>query len=335
LVVVQDWCKRVIAEGGKDVDGMPIGLGLTANYDSTFDCECTAGAACGSDNSLPRVGRLIVWADGIPSCRGDLPESVVNSLMKAVYIVNGGTCSPVLSFNPTVKWHFQIAAKAGGSSWQVTGNQQKTQEGTEKLCLISGRGSVDGRTVPTQNSEECARGAQDYTNRAGVVNNKANLGFHAIEAELRVQGDPSLLYCSPIAGYGRTVGIIFINPYSITDSPGNPCPSWSTVTSSVCNDILTNKMWFIKGVDHQIKEGSYITSIKLLLPAPGAELDAAGSEVHLGGWSEGALMDQGGLFACTDKYVEGNESVQVTIIPDCVDGNQYVGGGTQCETSYT
>ena len=55
------------------------------------------------------------------------------------------------------------------------------------------------------------------------------------------------------------------------------CPAWALSdpndivgSTSICNELLTNKGWWILGADHQIREGRYVTTIKLALPAPGA-----------------------------------------------------------------
>lgn len=269
-------------------------------------------------------------------------------------------CSPVLSFNPNIKYNFILASRAGGTSSTVTGEKIKASA-ARTVCSQtgSGRGNRTGVPNPTNGIDQSANVSQQ-TQENVLLHTAANLITFAIEADLKVQGDPSDYYCSPIFGYGRTVGIVFINPFfliqpSMDDSA---CPCWAqvgcnpkfggegcntcTTTNSACNDILTNKGWFILGADHQIREGSYVTTIKLILPAPGAELNDAqpgspGEPVHLGAWSGGQELKQGGTDACDEFYSYGSESTLLD--PDtslgCPDPVIFVGGGSQCQEQYS
>jgi hypothetical protein len=176
----------------------------------------------------------------------------------------------------------------------------------------------------------------------------ANLMIGAIEADLRVQGDPSSWLCTPIDGYGRSVGIIFINPFFLIDDPNSPvkdCPNWfandglgadDPYSASTINKLLTNKGWYVMGADHQIKDGQYITTLKLKLLAPGAELNqATNPPTNLGGWQitgplEGGVpVVYGGRFGCLTAQLRGNAGVSW--------GNEeaecglWVGGGTSCD----
>jgi len=39
------------------------------------------------------------------------------------------------------------------------------------------------------------------------------------------------------------------------------------------NEILSNRAWQIMGVDHQITDGKYVTTFKVMLPSPNADLN--------------------------------------------------------------
>lgn len=92
-----------------------------------------------------------------------------------------------------------------------------------------------------------------------------------------MQGDPSDWLCTPVLAVQRTVGIIFINPFFLQpNANGTDCPQWSAVdptdpNATVCNKILTSKAWWIEGVDHQIRDGQFTTTIRVMLLAPSAE----------------------------------------------------------------
>jgi len=239
-------------------------------------------------------------------------------------------CSPVLSFNPVVRWHFLLGLKAGGVSLPISGKQRKQTEGLAGTgCNVQG-----GRSALSQpNPSQAVVGTMDQPEQqvavARVLHTAGNLMVHAIEAELRVQGDPSAWLCSPISGFGKCVGIIFINPFFLKEDAieGN-CPAFKQTTANVCNNFLTNKGWFIKGVEHQVKEGSYITTIKLALPAPGAELKFSsdgGVITGVGGWPGGAKMNFGGTNATIKQYPQGDVAANWQTVP-------YDNPGPDCPT---
>jgi hypothetical protein len=219
-------------------------------------------------------------------------------------------CSPVIAFNPVVRWHFLLGLKSGGVSVPIDGKQSKQTESLARTeCNVSGGKGMETQNQPSQTEVGRINNPGVQTGEARVLHTAGNLMVHAIEAELRVQGDPSPWLCSPIAGFGRCVGIIFINPFFLREDviEGN-CPAFKQTTDNVCNNFLTNKGWFVKGVEHQIREGSYITTIKLALPAPGAELKFAsdgGVITGVGGQASGAKMNFGGSNATIRQYPQG------------------------------
>lgn len=324
-------------------------IGITLNYDSILDLtngvgkfpidDCEAEIqGCPKeqpkqccDPKMPEVGSLILWAaNGVPHCQSNITN--IDNRMKAVYIVNGGNCSPVLSFNPVVRWHFLLGLKAGGVSLPISGKERKQTESLNgSACNVSGGRSAVTQNNPAQTVVGTINDPDAQTGVARVLHTAGNLMVHAIEAELRVQGDPSPWLCSPIAGFGKCVGIIFINPFFLTeDAVEGNCPAFKQTTSSLCNNFLTNKGWFIKGVEHQIKEGSYITTIKVALPAPGAELKFAsdgGVITGVGGWSGGAKMNFGGTNATIRQYPQGDVAANWVDFPS---GNESPGCPTVC-----
>jgi hypothetical protein len=89
-----------------------------------------------------------------------------------------------------------------------------------------------------------------------------------MEGELRVQGDPSL--GGPRKTFGRTVSLVFINPFHVMPN-GRGCGDW--LANPVCNCVYSNKAWWVKAIDHSIREGSYVTTIKVALMAPGSDVN--------------------------------------------------------------
>lgn len=263
-------------------------------------------------------------------------------------------CSPVLSFAPSFRWHVAAAQRTAGNSTPTVGTNVDTRQGYFKAnCPIaSSPGYTNMKTVTATQELSKTRSGSLQTIESTFHHIMANLGLGAIEADLRVQGDPAYFLCGPIEGMGRCVGIVFVNPFFLEDDPNNPvkdCPNWfagdhldpDANFKSNINKLLTNKGWFIFGVDHQIKDGQYITTLKLRLVAPAAELNQAGSITNLGAWdgsgsNEGTNVPYGGRFGCLDKYLVGNAGVSWGNQPGTPHSScgLWVGGGTACSDNY-
>lgn len=282
LSTLHSWIKDYGVMAANPVSGQR-GRGITFNYDPTYFGTATniSTTACPIQvDSQPTKGLFTVWADALPS-----GANLVNvqSRLKALYVVNGGKCSPVLSFTPQMKWNFSGVSRIGGSLGTNSGTALPASSD-------SGANSVGGtgfrsQPSPTQEMAEVS-GSQQAQIYALANQRRANQLHHSIEAELRVQGDPSDWLCTPLLGYGKCVSLIVINPFSL-EQGSKECPEWNIgplpgqcnganqpVCVSSCNEILTNRAWYVMGVDHQIKEGSYVTTLKLTLFAPGGDSNA-------------------------------------------------------------
>lgn len=352
LAIIHEWLKTVVA---RDQTGkIPSGkTNITMNFDPTykFDVNNPDNPNCATCTSTqPQYGRLLLWANGIPYCQDNFNDSQINSRMKAVYTVNGGNCSPVLHFAPAFRWHSQAAMRAGGVSVPVGGNTNVNQSSgfVKANCPIaSSRGPVRELVGPPTPEAMKSNTPALRVQEANFHHVMTNLVIGAIEADLRVEGDPSDWLCSPASGYGKSVGIIFINPYFLFDKMDGNCPVWLagdpddpfTDFRSICNELLTSKGWFIMGADHQIKDGQYITTIKLRLLAPGAELLPSGSITRLGAW-DGAPngnaqpLPYGGQFGCLDKYLVGGAAAAWGSQINEEGQTVWVGGGTPCGDNY-
>jgi hypothetical protein len=362
LAIIHEWLNQGVL--ARDLTGKvtsnKMRVGITMNYDPSYkfipngqpggtNDPC---AVCSSDQ--PQYGRLILWANAIPYCQSNYNDAEINKRLKAVYIVNGGNCSPVLSFAPSFRWHVAAAQRTAGNTTPIVGTNVDTRQGYFRAnCPIaSSPGYTRMATVTATQETSKTRSPSLQTQESTFHHIMANLGIGAIEADLRVQGDPAFFLCSPIEGMGRCVGIVFVNPFFLEDDPNNPvkgCPGWlagdpdeenADLKASI-NKLLTNKGWFIFGVDHQIKDGQYITTLKLKLVAPAAELNQAGSITNLGAWDgsspdEGTPVPYGGRFGCLDKVVSGNAGVSWGNQPGTPHSacGLFVGGGTACSENY-
>jgi hypothetical protein len=210
---------------------------------------------------------VVFLEDPLPKCFTQDP-SCNRSI--GTYIVNGGKHSPVLSFDPKIKFNFSAAARAGVvvSSRNTDARTQTGQPCPPNAGGSKTPGSGSAGMIQTTEDTNLVYGADDAARDvlvAETANERANKVYQNIEAELRIQGDPRL--DDPFTIRIRTVSIIVVNPFHLLLRKTEACPDW--LQGAPCNAILSNKSWFINGVSHEIKEGSYTTTLKLFLPSPG------------------------------------------------------------------
>lgn len=324
--ILKEWLKQVRANDGT-CEGKQNGRGIIINWDS----RCP-------------TPRLLMWADPFPTCK---PVDTAGRCI-GTYIVNGGKCSPVIKFEPDMKWIFNAALKSGGNMTPSTARAAQFDNsgprggpGQPAPCQTSG-----GRGIRMETVVPNAEMARNPENAQGVVmqNNQLHTRTNAIqgmlpvEATLTVQGDPAI--GSVYESIGKTIGLIVINPYFIRDedditpfqkTPG--CPYWDTLvrqntngvlSQQVVNEVLTNKNWYIRGVSHSIKEGSYQTTYKIYLPVPGADISA---DLPFGGSDDGYRPQQSGCFAPPGETPDGSdcnvdpqtECEGWSCVPECCD----------------
>ncbi len=317
--IINDWFTNVMA---RTTQTNRAGRGMTVNYDSTYELPVEEQVA-----GLPAKGRLLVWRDGFPT--GENRSHTYSGRLQALYTVNGGNCSPVYSFTPNIKFFFNSMRSGGLGSPEIgtVYNASENLTGTAATANIRPQVATwpNYREGGPSNSGRDRGNAARETMWATAEHLRTNVLANTIEAELKVQGDPSLWLCSPIYGYGRTVAIVVINPFFINDITDNvnACPQFS-LTSSVCNDLLSRGDWFVKSVDHSIREGSYVTTLKVILFAPGVEIDARDNftdrPMQLGG--EPGSSDIGSCYqgtgTCWDQIAQGGVDV-------------VAGAGTECD----
>lgn len=280
--VLNDWKSKGILAETATARG---GKGLTVNFDPTFEAPTDITL----DPDMPTKGRVVIWGDaGSGSIR---LNRNFNERKKALYVVNGGRCSPVFSFTTNIKWHWN-ALLTGGGTGPNTGQQHQAAESqrlgddiSSPLFNLEGPlpGAIDAAASDGQmeESEQAIR----RVIRANQEHYLTNVPHDNIEAELRVQGDPSDWLITPFNAIGRNIAIVVINPFYLSGSDGvSGCPQWKQdpTTASPCHNVLTNVNWWIKGVEHSIKEGSFVTTIKCSLFWPGTEITPAPTETECG-----------------------------------------------------
>jgi hypothetical protein len=230
---------------------------------------------------------FILWEGFDPKCgeRRGCEDSI------GTYIVNGGKNSPVISFQPNVKWTFAGLNRSSGAS--STTNNENLAEVGDPNC-DTGEGDEN---APSQGNRTYNIVSDDAINvygtklalkeimKAQVQHTKANTVRHTIDAELKIQGDPTM--ASPINMIDKKCAIVVINPYHIQAFGGNECGDW--LQAETCNSVLSNRRWTILGSSHEIKEGSYTTTLKIQLAAPGSD-NALGQP--LGGDTDGHVIPQ-------------------------------------------
>lgn len=187
-----------------------------------------------------------------------------------VYIVNGGDCSPVLSFDPEVKF---VSAQSQGGGQAAMGVQRAVQP--TRLCgKTKDRSNLLGLQtaiqVPTANynfrtpDEAAAKEARNI--QANAAATKLFEYSSTIEADLTIQGDP--YYASIFNNIGSTIGIIYLNPFNVSQN-ATGC-DW-LATPSV-NQTFSRTDYNVVGVSHNIdNSGKYTTTLKLKSGAAGAE----------------------------------------------------------------
>lgn len=210
---------------------------------------------------------------------------------RATYIVNGGNCTPVLGFQCNIKWPLGLmpggGATAGGAASGKNDDFVKSDKNVQKAGVQS--------SPSIQQHEWMWRAPEDLASKASE-GNAAHLEANrfvegpvpGFSAELRLHGDPS--YSFPPELISQNVSLIVINSFHLDNS----C-TW--ITTSNCNPIMSNKKYIIRGVNHQISLGSFVTTLNLYLPQPNKDIDA---NETLGGCGTEVFNDNIGSSVSTD-----------------------------------
>lgn len=211
-----------------------------------------------------------------------------DSFSIGTYIVNGGKCSPVIEFTPSVS---VVTAAANFSAGGGTSGPNKTNSNFVEDAKCPSQQKDHGPNAGTQAQVTITQQAHDAygvksayeeSMRSEMTHIKAaritDVVGEAITADLKILGDPRPQFCDHPAG--RNVSIVVINPFHITG--GSDCGDW--LARPGCNQIFSNKSWMVQGINHSISAGTYTTTLKVFLGAPGIH---QGKDEPLGGVGSG------------------------------------------------
>ena len=230
---------------------------------------------------------LLVLKDPQPNSKEVIREGPFHL---GTYIVNGGKCSNVIEFNPQFGFinAFSNFSSGGGTSGGVKSSNiniedYKDPEAEGKSCCNSKDAGVQQQaTITTENLYTYGDNAPEKVNDARLAHIKANLMTNStpIEADLKIIGDPRYKFFEVVAG--RRVSIVVINPNHLQGGDENNCGDW--LKKSDCNVYLSNKVWLVKGINHSVQDGSYVTTLKVYLAAPAVK---TGTQDNLGANASG------------------------------------------------
>lgn len=208
------------------------------------------------------------------------------------FIVNGGKCSPVIEFTPTINWitgmaNFNAGGDTSGPGTTKSNFHEDDKNPNQEGAHAETTGLQQQNTInqqawraygPRNAWQESAPSIQANAKAARITEIKVA----PIEATLKILGDPRSKFTG--IGLHRTCSIVAINPFHLAGGKNKGCGDW--LADPPCNVILSNKNWRIQGINHSIKEGSYTTTLKLMLGAPGINVD---KDAPLGGEGSGGV----------------------------------------------
>jgi len=235
------------------------------------------GVVLTHDPKFPDI--LLVLEDPQAHCFEKV-EIGSSNLFLGTYIVNGGKCSNVLEFNPIVNFVNALFNFSSGGSTDASSSKSNLKE-DDKVNRISCK-SKDLKDIGTQSTVTATGESQYiYGNRAGEESNissethiRANMtivtGTNPITAELRIVGTIDSKFYRLIQG--DYCSIVVINPNHI-EKKSNECGDFLKRAS--CNPSFSNKQWLVQGINHAIREGSFVTTLKVQLPTPGSQLSSS------------------------------------------------------------
>jgi hypothetical protein len=140
-----------------------------------------------------------------------------------------------------------------------------------------------GKNAGTQEQITVSRNARDAhgskqahteLNDSQHKHGKANRPFgtiQPIDAELTIVGNPTYDKYIKMTEFPRACSIVAINPFHISSAFAG-CGEW--LANPGCNEVLSNKNWLVHSINHSIQAGTYHTTMKVSLPAPGLDVES-------------------------------------------------------------
>jgi hypothetical protein len=221
---------------------------------------------------------LILWEDPHTPCQND-NECAGDRL--GTFIVNGGNCSNVLEFNPTINWSSAWASKTiGGEQGGPTaavGVPLKDNFPNNPNGCNQGEYKQEGKTgnillnnnLTTNTGEQALKIAAANRNANELANSKfqvaSSLGgmMTAIEADLKIIGTVEMGFTHIYDNLFGYCSIIVINPFYLSRGGTDSCPKW--IYGQSCNTVLTDTNWQLQQITHDIRGGKFETTLHVYL----------------------------------------------------------------------
>lgn len=240
------------------------------------------------DPSMPND--LIILEDPRPS-----DDEKTETEGVGTFIVNGGNCSSVLEFNPIFNFISAMGSLSSGGSTKPFGTDPVVKEDpkSKQKCIQNGNKDVGNQqtvTITQSAAYTDGKNASDEANKSQEAHLRANrlvsITPSPISAELKIVGNTDPRFFSFFSSVGTPISIIVISPNYISDvGLGGGCGDFLKRTD--CHPIFSNKSWMLMGLNHSVRDGSYVTTLKVILPAPSIDLCASSP---LGGNDTGAQL---------------------------------------------
>jgi hypothetical protein len=266
--IIYDWVRNYKTDNGK---------GVLITYDDTAEKP-----------------KIIVWEAMQPEC-DEVKSCLGNNLGN--FIVNGGNCSPVIDFNPSIDWIISWKNKpVGGHGPSQVDSKSKTDKGDtpkgKNPCLQDFEHQGTSSTTPVKNTDSKNYGkktvpkVQEAENANALANSVFDVA-QAITADLKIIGTVDKGFGHIIESVGSVISIAVINPFYLSKGGSKECPEW--LSKPRCHQVLSNKNWQVLDVTHEIKGGKFTTTIKVTMGTPGGNMKIGGK---LGG-AEGITINCG------------------------------------------
>ena len=236
-------------------------------------------------------GQIELWEDSL-SRGGQKPTG--KNMYLGTFLVNGGGCSPVIQFTPRFNFPIGAVSRTGGMANTKNSSKALRQDDPSntnndfkfdsKLCgpHQNDTGLTTNLTIAPQAQNAFGKNAAQKAQNANTAMFQANapfLSMSRIEADLVIQGNPA--FDNPYKVRGFWCGIIVIAPYHLAS--GSVCPDWQppsgALAGSNCIKEMSNQNWRVNGVSHEIKPGSFTTTLKVQMASPGG---TASTNANLG-----------------------------------------------------
>lgn len=217
---------------------------------------------------------LFLMEGSFENCRRTGGRNVCGDNFLGTYVVNGGDISPVIEFNPEIKFVTVPTNNTGNISAGAYSSRARkiptcdgaTPQSNQGATIVS-TGSVREQQVNTFSPNTVADRIAKAT-RAHIEAAKSLIpGLGQIEGDLVIQGDPRMVWPHQIKG--ATCSIIFVNPFSLkqsfgqlnTPQAGKTFAYW--LANPPTNAILSKSNVQVLSVDHDITDGKWTTKLKI------------------------------------------------------------------------